>query len=635
MTTHHEPVDPVARERELRRLERERRRAARAAEGGASATRSARVASAPPEYADLPPVTTERARPRPEPEEVPRPRPGRAPDAPAQEEHDGPPAHAAPPARAARPPILAGIPWRRPSLLVGVAALVVGAATGYGLRGTGPSVHLHAVPSGDAITPAATTSLRVDVDVPSGKRGAVRVTVDGRDARADLQTLDGRLVLVPGALDEGTHVIRAALDRGSGRGTSVATWRFAVDGTPPRIRRTAPDSASRGKPVDLRVDVGDAVSVRWDDRDLPVRDGAVALRLDAPPEAPLVLVARDAAGNSARRVITVPVAARRPPRPVRAVHVSALAWATPSLRDPILRMIDRGEITAVELDLKDEAGVVGYDAHVPLARRIGALRPAYKLEDAVRVLHGKGVWIIGRIVAFRDPVLATASWRDPATRGRVVQTPSGGPYSGYGGFTNVADASVRDYNADIAEDAAARGVDDILYDYVRRPDGPISTMRFPGLRGTPEAAVAGFLAENQRRLAPRGTFLGASVFGIAATRPTEVAQDIPLIARSVDYVAPMVYPSHWAPGEYGVADPDADPRDIVRASVADFVKAARGTGARVVPWLQDFTLGRTYGAAEVRAQIDAARAAGADEFILWDPDVTYTEGALASEASSP
>ncbi len=79
-------------------------------------------------------------------------------------------------------------------------------------------------------------------------------------------------------------------------------------------------------------------------------------------------------------------------------------------------------------------------------------------------------------------------------------------------------------------------------------------------------------------LAGTDTLVGASVFGVAATRPEEVAQDIPAMARQVDYIAPMLYPSHWGPGEYRVADPNGQPYAIVLRSTRDFVKRVRGTG---------------------------------------------------------
>ena len=54
-----------------------------------------------------------------------------------------------------------------------------------------------------------------------------------------------------------------------------------------------------------------------------------------------------------------------------------------------------------------------------------------------------------------------------------------------------------------------------------------------------------------------------------------------------------------------------------------------------MPWLQDFSLGVEYGEREVRAQIDATLAAGIDEYLLWDPTVTYASGALTRNAPLP
>jgi hypothetical protein len=188
---------------------------------------------------------------------------------------------------------------------------------------------------------------------------------------------------------------------------------------------------------------------------------------------------------------------------------------------------------------------------------------------------------------------------------------------------------VWEYNIAIAEEAAVLGVDDILYDYVRRPDQFLETMEFPGQGDLgPEDAIVGFLAESLPRVHAAGARLGASVFGIAATRPDEIAQDIPRMASTVDYVAPMVYPSHWGPGEYGVPDPNAAPYDIAFRSLEDFQAQVAGTGATVMAWLQDFSLGVDYGPAEVRAQIQAAEDAGVLDFLLWDAAATYTRAAL-------
>jgi hypothetical protein len=310
--------------------------------------------------------------------------------------------------------------------------------------------------------------------------------------------------------------------------------------------------------------------------------------------------------------------------------VSADGWANSTLRNGVLQLIDQGRINAVELDLKDETGVIGWPA--PGLNRYGAIRDTYDLKAAVQQLHAKGVRVIGRLVAFRDPIAAESAW-NAGKRDEVIQTPDGSMYtSDYGGFTNFANPQVRRYNIAIAAAAAKLGVDDILYDYIRRPDGPIDTMVFPGLKGSAERSIASFAGETRKALRPYKSFLGASVFGIAATHPEDVAQDIPMMARELDYVSPMVYPSHWGPGEYDVADPNSQPYDIVFRSLEDFERQVKGTGARVVPWLQDFY---EYGPAEVSAQIRAAKNAGTNEFLLWDPEVTYTADGVPETAKMP
>jgi hypothetical protein len=97
----------------------------------------------------------------------------------------------------------------------------------------------------------------------------------------------------------------------------------------------------------------------------------------------------------------------------------------------------------------------------------------------------------------------------------------------------------------------------------------------------------------------------------------------------VDYLAPMTYPSHWGPGQYRVPSPINQPYEIVERSLTHFQEVTEGTGVRILPWMQDFTLfGVSYGPAEVRAQIDAAASLGIDGFLLWNPNVRYHGDAL-------
>jgi hypothetical protein len=455
--------------------------------------------------------------------------------------------------------------------------------------------------------------------------------LDGRDVTRFVEHRAKTDVFRPIRLSEGAHQLTVTAGGGLFGATGHTSLDFTVDLTPPFLDVPGPLRALAWHPLLVagRTDNGATVTVAG--RPTAVDGGHFSVWLKPPQPRVITITATDVAGNETVMQQPAAIEPRRPPVPIRGVHVTADAWANGPLRRGVLALIAAHRINTVELDVKDEGGIAGWNPPVPLARTIGAAQPIYDLSAAVKRLHAMGIRVVGRIVCFRDPILATEAWR-AGRRNEVVQTPSGSEYSGYGGFTNFANPVVRAYNVELAVAAAKAGVDDILYDYVRRPDGPISSMRFPGLHGPPEKAIVDFLRQTRLALKPYGTFLGASVFGIAATRPTEVAQDVPQMARQVDYIAPLVYPSHWGHGEYNVSDPNAQPFEIVERSLFDFAHDVTGTPARLVPWLQDFSLGVYYGPAQIKAQISAARHEGADEFLLWDPNVTYTAAGLEPNA---
>jgi hypothetical protein len=515
--------------------------------------------------------------------------------------------------------------------LVLIAAVVIACLTAGGVM----AARTVSKPTLQVAGPQGATPIGPDrngrlVFTAAGKRSLLareRWHLDGRDVTRFVERRKAVDVFQPGHLAEGGHELTVTAGGSLLTATARKTFDFTVDLTPPLLDVPGPLKAAAWHPLRVEGRTDDAARVTVAGRRTLVEHGRFSISLPPPQPRVVTVVSSDAAGNKTVMQQPVTIVPRRPPVPIRAVHVSAAAWADPALRGPVLAMIKAHRINTVELDIKDEGGIAGWNPPVALARTIGAAQPIYDLHAAVKRLHALGVRVIGRVVCFRDPILAAEAWRD-GRRDEVVQTPSGHEYAGYGGFTNFSNPVVRAYNIELAVAAARAGVDDILYDYVRRPDGPISTMRFPGLHGAPARAIVDFLRQSRLALKPYDTFLGASVFGIAATRPSQVAQDVPEMARQVDYIAPLVYPSHWGRGEYNVSDPNAQPFEIVERSLFDFAHAVTGTPARLVPWLQDFSLGVYYGPAQVRAQIAAARREGIDEFILWNPEVTYTAAAL-------
>jgi hypothetical protein len=515
-----------------------------------------------------------------------------------------------------------------------VAALAFGGLCGYAVRDAGVQLSTTGPAQHAFLGPRATEDLvfRISSDLPSLMETAT-LEYDGSDVLDDAYVGDGELTYRPNGLEEGTHTLRFSIDQPLVPWPARRSWTFTVDHTRPNIEITAPTRpAVRGAPVTMEGRVDEPSTVTVDDAPVDVAsDGSFSVTFPEPPSTKVAVRAVDRAGNSRGIRTTIPVIAREPLVPIRAVHMTAISWETDYLREPVLEMLRQKKINAIELDLKDESGVIGYDSRLPFAKTVGAIEQSYVLEDAVKQIHDLGGRVIGRIVAFRDARHAKWAW-DHGHREQVIQTQDGQPYAGYGGFTNFADPVVRDYNIDVAEEAARRGVDDILYDYIRRPDGPLETMSFPRLKGGAQASIVSFVAAARRRLEPTGAFLGASLFGIAAFRPEEVAQDVPRIARNVDYIAPLIYPSHWGQGVYGVDEPESQPRAIIEQSLVHFEELVRNTGARVVPWLQDFSLQVTYGPKEVCAQIEGAKAEGVSEWILWDPNVTYTAKARCLRA---
>ena len=357
---------------------------------------------------------------------------------------------------------------------------------------------------------------------------------------------------------------------------------------------------------------------------------AVSLALVALLGAGAQLVGGGEPDATADDVAVLAETARTGPRPlpveIRGVHVTMGLASLPGKLEEYVDLESDG-LTAIELDIKDENGEIGFSASsLKLARQVNAMRDFYDAREAARIVHQRGLYLIGRIVVFEDPMLA---------HGRpdlAVQRSDGSVWEDAAGlgWTNPYDKRVWDYNVDIAEAAARAGFDEIMFDYVRFPsDGDVESAVYRN-QGSLERrdAIPSFVRYAARRLHPMGVRISAAVFGLSAVRDMGIGQVPKRIAPHVDAIYAMTYPSLFGPGELGLVDPGASPGPTVARALKRFNQQLRGTDALLLPWVQDWSFSVPYGREEVRAQIYSARLAGAKGYLIWNASGEYTEGTL-------
>ena len=320
---------------------------------------------------------------------------------------------------------------------------------------------------------------------------------------------------------------------------------------------------------------------------------------------------------------------------VNSIFVPFHSAGNPSTRAWVHNLVDQGLINSVVLDIKEEGGRVAALAATETVERIGADAEIDHLDAFLEELSAKGVYTIGRIVTFMD------SWYSSNVPANALHFLNGRLFSDDNGshWSSPFSEETRQYNIDIAV-AAAEYFDEIQFDYVRLPyeDGVLERQTFGQDART--AAITTFVREAREAIHLAGAAVSADLFGVISVRHGDdqgIGQSLEQLAPHLDYVSPMLYPSGWTTGWFNLAYPPANPGKVIRDSVDATVElVARVSRAHVRPWLQDFTdyqyRGLRYGTEEVAAQIEAARDAGANGYMLWDAQLKYEEQALVETA---
>jgi len=322
------------------------------------------------------------------------------------------------------------------------------------------------------------------------------------------------------------------------------------------------------------------------------------------------------------------------PVEVKAIYLTGYTAGNKRRFQELLNLVNSTELNAMVIDIKDEEGIT-HNSQVPFAQETGSITNKIRdLEGVLKTLHENDIYPIARIVVFKDKILPIEipEYAVKHKNGGIWRDRNGIPW------TDPYNKEVWEYNVDLAEEAARLGFREIQFDYVRFPsDGNLDNIVYDNNNGGSRSeTIREFLDYARERLSPRGIYVSADVFGLVNSAQDDmgIGQKLEDISKSSDYICPMVYPSHYAPGSHGIPNPDAAPYETVYASLRHAVRRLdklESEKAIIRPWLQDFTLGHRYGAKEVRAQIKAVYDSGLREWILWNPSNRYNVGALKKQ----
>ncbi|WP_422487012.1 putative glycoside hydrolase [Gudongella sp. DL1XJH-153] len=294
------------------------------------------------------------------------------------------------------------------------------------------------------------------------------------------------------------------------------------------------------------------------------------------------------------------------------------------------------EINSMVIDVKNDHGLITWESDLGIVNKVGSsINPPFKnYGPLMEYLEENEIYTIARVVAFKDPIFAA---KNPD---HAILLKEGGVYLDNAGesWVNPFDQYVWDYVVAVSKEAALRGFDEIQYDYVRFPDNakyynPIT--EFPGRNDRDkDEGIEEFLTYAKEELEPYNVHLSADVFGFIThswdDQPEDIGQTWRKIANKVDYICPMIYPSHYGTGVYGFDIPDRYPYEVSRISVMEALErnAAQKEPAIIRPWFQGFTASWVrgnikYDEKAISDQMVAAAELGVDEYIIWSAGNNY------------
>ena len=255
---------------------------------------------------------------------------------------------------------------------------------------------------------------------------------------------------------------------------------------------------------------------------------------------------------------------------VKGIYVTG-AMAGTSGMDDLIALVDRTELNTMVIDVKNDDGRVVYEMDTPMVSEIGSSKKLVSdMPGLIQKCKEHDIYLIARIVAFKDPFLAE-NRTDLA-----LHDESGNLFRDSSGlaWVNPYKEEVWEYLLEIAEEAVAIGFDEIQFDYIRfATDSGMKNVDFgPEAEGkSREAVITEFVEYASERLHSQGIPVSADVYGIVIDSELDaslVGQNYYEMSKYLDYISPMVYPSHYGPGNLGLAVPDAQPYETIYRSMS-------------------------------------------------------------------
>lgn len=309
-----------------------------------------------------------------------------------------------------------------------------------------------------------------------------------------------------------------------------------------------------------------------------------------------------------------------------------------------LELAKKTDINAFVIDVKDDEGYITFPSQNQKLLQMGSVKenPSIKnINQAMVRMYEGDIYPIARIVVFKDSVIGE-KFSD-----RLIQDINGKPYRTpreNQAWLNPYDKRNWEYIAEIAKEAASLGFKEIQLDYVRFHESMNSERVQLDANKSKAEIITEFTAYMSEELKDYNVYLSADVFGAIITSKRDgesVGQDYRQMVKKLDYISPMVYPSHYGKGSFGIEYPDLYPYDIILGAMeasSDVIRQnpREERKAIVRPWLQDFTATwlephQKYGKKQIQDQIRATYDSGLDEWILWNSSGRYTESALLNE----